>query len=204
MGGFATPQVTTASTTLTDPLHNLIRRGVMDAYQHEFNAGKEVDPFLVEAIVSSVTDRLIDQIASEGYTAREQAYEAIDTERDYQDHGFGNAANADTGRGPGKPMTRGECLLTLEVILNEAKAIWYKPQTQRQVADLVRKLAGVAVQYMERYGTYPREFTPDQQAILDAAASAKQRGAQVTDAILAALHRALSGVGPSGVDARTS
>jgi len=173
-----------ARTTLSDPLHHLVRDAVMKSYNHEFNVGKSADPFLIEAIVSNVAEAIYAAEERESNTPRKRAYEALDTERDYQDAGFGNAANADTGRGPGRPMGRGDCLLTLQHLLNEAQALWYRPQTQEPVAHIMRKIGGVAVQYMERYGTYDRPFSPMQMEILKAREATKGTAEQVLDALL--------------------
>lgn len=79
---------------------------------------------------------------------RKQVYEAIDTERDYQDAGRGNAK-----RHEGQPeMTPGEHLLCMEKCLTDARESWYKPDGGAACLDHVRKVAALAVACMERYG----------------------------------------------------
>lgn len=98
---------------------------------------------------------------------RTAAFWAIHTERLYQDAGFGNAANRVTGiEMQSSPMSPGEHLLTLDDILREAKDAWYHPGSQVMVAHLVRKMGGVCVSFMERYGAIPRSFSDGQKAIL--------------------------------------
>lgn len=158
-----TQQVHTASTTLNTPLHNKIRGAVIDSYNHEFNTGKSVDPFLVEAVVHNVAEAIVKEFATDGSDPRELAFEAIETERAYQDAGFGNARNTE-----GRKLTPGEILLALDKIVQDSKHVWYKPDSTVRVAHNIRKIGGLAVQFLERYGAPKREFTPEQQAQLSA------------------------------------
>lgn len=77
---------------------------------------------------------------------RAKVYTAIDSERDYQDKKWGemDAAN---------PLTVGEFVLLLEQYAAEARAVWsreFKPNTE--TVDIVRKVAGIAVNCMEQHG----------------------------------------------------
>lgn len=154
-------------TTLNHPIHEAVRLGVVAAYADPFNEGKPIDIFLVESIVHSVSERLVRMAEDDpALKARSEAFYAIQTERMYQNAGFGNAADRVTGEeAPRPPMTPGEHILTADNLLRYAKDSWYIPGTQVNVAHIMRKIAAVAVSYMEHYGALPRQFT-DQQAIL--------------------------------------
>jgi len=84
---------------------------------------------------------------------RKEVYEVIDTERAYQDKGSGNALRHD-----GMPaMTPGEMILCMEKLVNDAREAWYVPEGGLGCREHVRKVAGVAVQMMERYGAPKRK-----------------------------------------------
>lgn len=147
------------STTLNAPIHNIIRNAVLEAHNNGFNIGKPYDAFLIESIVHHVAEAIVAE-NEKARTVRSVVYEAIDTERTYQTNGFGNAADRDTGiERPGRPMTPAETLVTLDVILTQAKATNYRPATRIEFGHLIRKMAGVCVAHMEHYGAFPREFT---------------------------------------------
>ena len=81
---------------------------------------------------------------------RIDAYLAIDSERDYQDAGRGNAA--------GDGMTSiPEHLLVMEKLLNDAKLAWYHPGGLMDALNHVRKIGGVATRCMEIHGAPLRE-----------------------------------------------
>ena len=85
---------------------------------------------------------------------REAAYNAIDSERDYQDAGKGNAnrhANA-----PDR-LLPGEIILAMEVCLADARAAWYKPDGGKACLPFLRKCGRLAVQALENYGAPQRE-----------------------------------------------
>lgn len=92
---------------------------------------------------------------------REEAFEAINSERSYQDAGAGNAQ-----RHPGMPaMTPGEYLLCMEHALAEARTLWYRPDGSKLCLESVRKVAALGVACMELYGApmrppVNREWTP--------------------------------------------
>lgn len=79
---------------------------------------------------------------------RELVYAAVDSERDYQDAGKGNAQ-----RHPDFPeMTPGEHLLCMEECLKQAREAWYKPNGSTACLDYVRKVTALGVACMEHYG----------------------------------------------------
>jgi hypothetical protein len=84
----------------------------------------------------------------------EEVYDIIDGERWYQDSFLGNARRE--GQFEGTPLTPGEILCCMQKILNDTRDEWYKPGGTVGAQDGVRKIAALAVQYMERYGAKPR------------------------------------------------
>lgn len=86
------------------------------------------------------------------HTPREQAYKALDSERDYQDAQRGNAK-----RHEGMPqMTPGEFLLCMEKCLADARAAWYAPNGGVACLDHVRKVSALGVNCMENHGAPER------------------------------------------------
>jgi len=86
-------------------------------------------------------------------STRKQAYAAIDSERDYQDAQKGNAL-----RREGQPdMTPGELILCMEKCLSDAREAWYKPNGGEGCLPFIRKVTGLGVQCMERWGAPPRK-----------------------------------------------
>lgn len=86
--------------------------------------------------------------------ARQAAYAAIDSERDYQDAGKGNAnrhANA-----PDR-LLPGEIILCMEKCLADAREAWYKPNGGTACLPFLRKTGALAVQALENYGAPQRE-----------------------------------------------
>lgn len=84
---------------------------------------------------------------------RVAAYKALDSERDYQDAGV-----ADVSRLNMKPLDAGEIILAMEQCLTTARAAWYSDaHPYPHTAEYVRKVGGLAVQFMERYGAPQRE-----------------------------------------------
>lgn len=85
--------------------------------------------------------------------SRSEAYNAIDTERDYQDAGKGNAK-----RHSDMPvMTPGEIILCMEKCLSDGRTAWYAPNGGTACLPFLRKVAALAVQAMEMYGAPIRE-----------------------------------------------
>lgn len=91
----------------------------------------------------------------ENKASRAEVYAAIDSERAYQDQGRGNAQRV--GEFEGVALTPGELIVTMEHILLQARTAWYAPNGPELAAGFIRKLAGCAVQYGERYGMPARD-----------------------------------------------
>lgn len=85
-------------------------------------------------------------------TRRAAAYAAIDTERDYQDAGKGNAQRHEAM----PAMTPGEYILCMEKCLADARADWYKPDGSKTCLAHIRKVSALGVACMELYGAPPR------------------------------------------------
>lgn len=92
-------------------------------------------------------------MAVENKRSRSMVYAAIDSERNYQDAGAGNAA-----RHPNQPksMTPGEHILCMEKCLADARDAWYKPDGGTACLDFIRKVTALGVQCMEHHGAPPR------------------------------------------------
>lgn len=84
--------------------------------------------------------------------ARSLAYKAIDTERDYQDAGKGNAARHEE-----KKMTVGEFICCMDEYISKARAEWVKAGGVPASLHDIRKVAGLAVQCMELHGAPLRQ-----------------------------------------------
>jgi len=83
---------------------------------------------------------------------RSEVYQAVDSERDYQDAQQGNAK-----RHEGQPaMTPGEFILCMEKCLDDARNEWYKPDGGKGCLDFVRKVSALGVQCMELHGAPKR------------------------------------------------
>lgn len=80
-------------------------------------------------------------------TPRDLAYQAIDSERAYQD----NLARNDF-----KQQTPMEHLSIIQTIVDRARDWWYDQSGQLPI-DYMRKIAGVAVRCMEQHGAPRRE-----------------------------------------------
>ncbi len=77
--------------------------------------------------------------------SRDQVYEAIDSERDYQD-----ALGAD--RTDGFDHTVGEYLVMLDTYLRKAKDAWTMNAGNKAALEEIRKIAGISVRCMEDHG----------------------------------------------------
>lgn len=84
---------------------------------------------------------------------RKAAYDALDSERDYQDAQRGNAKRHEGAAS----LTPGEHILCMEKCLADARTAWYAPDGGKACLDYVRKVAAVGVACMELYGAPPRE-----------------------------------------------
>ena len=79
---------------------------------------------------------------------RAVVYDAIDTERDYQDRRYGNLEE--------HPHTVGEWILILRTELDEAERGWTKGKGDTEALSEIVKLAGVAVACLEQHGVVLR------------------------------------------------
>ncbi len=86
---------------------------------------------------------------------RSEVYEALDSERDYQDLQGANLARPDMK----KVLTVGETLFAIQCILHEAEPVWYKgSEPHPNAMELLRKIGGLAVQAGENYGMFKRQY----------------------------------------------
>lgn len=85
---------------------------------------------------------------SQEQRARNQVYAAVDSERDYQDAGRGNAKRHEGM----PPMTPGEYILCMERCLHAAREAWYKPKGGVACLDDIRKVTALGVSCMELHG----------------------------------------------------
>lgn len=84
---------------------------------------------------------------------RADVYAAVDSERNYQDAGAGNAK-----RHEGQPqMTPGEIILCMEKCLVDARTAWYAPDGGTACLPHIRKVTALGVQAMEVFGAPVRE-----------------------------------------------
>ena len=84
---------------------------------------------------------------------REKVYELIDGERDYQQRVWdGLNGEADN------PLTEGEFVLLLEAYIVKARTEWQvEEKPAEKTLDMVRKVAGIAVNCMEQHGAPARK-----------------------------------------------
>lgn len=84
--------------------------------------------------------------------AREAAYAALDSERDYQNTVWGVD-------GEPNPLTIGEFLLNIEEQVAKARAQWAnEPKPEVMTLEFVRKIGGLTVNCMEQHGAPLRIF----------------------------------------------
>ena len=85
---------------------------------------------------------------------RQEVFEAIDTEREYQDQVW--RAHSGGSEQP-NPLSIGEWILCAEDYLAQARARWTteaKPEVE--TLEIMRKVAGIAVHCMEQHGAPKR------------------------------------------------
>ncbi len=84
---------------------------------------------------------------------RLDAFEAINTERDYQDQVWQNSGN----NGP-NVLAIGEFILLLSTYVDDAADQFRKePKPEINALNTIRKIAGIAVNCMEQHGAPKRE-----------------------------------------------
>ncbi len=86
-------------------------------------------------------------------TDRQEVYEAIDSEREYQDSLWPDHGGALTGN----PLTIGEFVLLLQEYVSQARGEWtIEPKPEINTLNVMRKIAGIAVNCMEQHGAPKR------------------------------------------------
>lgn len=78
---------------------------------------------------------------------RQEVYDAIDSERAYQE-----ALQKNTARSDGKQRSVGDYLTMLRRYMQQADERWCDNPGDDQALDTVRKIAGIAVHCMEDHG----------------------------------------------------
>ena len=86
-------------------------------------------------------------------TTRLDVYRAVDSERDYQDAGMGNAKRPE--RAP--EASPGEYILFMEKCLADAREACYKPGGNNACRPFIRKATALGVRCMEIHGAPRRE-----------------------------------------------
>lgn len=81
---------------------------------------------------------------------RQEVYEAIDTERDYQDRLGAN-------RTDGRQQTVGEYLTMMRHYMNKADEAWTNNPGDAAALEVIRKIGGIAVRCMEDWGAPKRK-----------------------------------------------
>jgi hypothetical protein len=121
----------------------------VDPYQHGLANGL----LLAQAYFTFTEPKFLNEPAK-WLNRRAEVFRAIDSERRYQNAQRGNAK-----RHANMPpvMTPGECILTMEKCLNDARVAWYAPEGGTACLEHLRKVAAVAVQCMENYGAPIRQ-----------------------------------------------
>ena len=85
---------------------------------------------------------------------RSVVYQAIDSERDYQDRLWPQ----DGSTGFPNPLTIGEQILLAEAYIAQARLVWAKEKKPEMLAlNIIRKVAGICVNCMEQHGAPFRE-----------------------------------------------
>ena len=80
---------------------------------------------------------------------RQEVYEAINTERDYQDNLWMQT--------PEHRTSVGEAILLLEEYTNRARIEWTRePAPEGRTLHVIRKIAGIAVRCMEQHRAFKR------------------------------------------------
>lgn len=82
-------------------------------------------------------------------TTRQEVYAAIDTERQYQD-------KLSSARTDGREKTVGEFLTMLRHYMNKADAAWTENAGDAAALEQIRKIAGISVNCMEKWGAPKR------------------------------------------------
>lgn len=85
--------------------------------------------------------------------ARVDAYDAINSERDYQDRLW-----TESGANGNGILSIGEQILLIEEYVTQARHSWSREaQPEMNALNIIRKIAGIAVHCMEDHGSPKRE-----------------------------------------------
>ena len=88
---------------------------------------------------------------------RAEVYSAVDSERNYQDHHWPQDGFSPDDEEPNQ-LTVGEFVLLLDEYASKARAVWTtEKKPEGLTLDVVRKIAGIAVNCMEQHGAPRRE-----------------------------------------------
>jgi hypothetical protein len=104
-------------------------------------------------------DRVSGRDTSMSVASRQRVYEAVDSEREYQESLWQNRnrrlfENPETQ----ESLSVGEFLLLIEEHLSKARKNWsYEHKPERNTIEHVRKIAALAVSCMEQYGVSVRK-----------------------------------------------
>lgn len=86
---------------------------------------------------------------------REQVFEAINTEREFQDRLWQGTAGAE---GSSNPLNTGEFLVLLDSYVRKVQDKWViEPKPEIQTLEIVRKIAAIAVNCLEQNGVQNRD-----------------------------------------------
>jgi len=86
-------------------------------------------------------------------TTRQEAYDAIDSERSYQDSIWQDQGHPEQPN----PLTVGEFILMLEKYTEFARTCWVnEPKPEIETLKIIRKIAAIAVNCMEQNGVLKR------------------------------------------------
>lgn len=104
----------------------------------------------------SLLPNLADELNNLFRSPRQQIYDAIDTERDFQDEMTSRTDRPDIIEN----MHVGDILSAIQYNLNQASAAWYKGSTPHpESMHFLRKIAGLCVKAGEINGMPPRGIT---------------------------------------------
>lgn len=96
-------------------------------------------------------------------SAREAAYAAIDTERDYQESKWGGSASSGE---PGAGRSIDEFALYIQGYANDLANVAAHTLDATEKLNFVRKVGGLAVACMEQHGA-PHRFTEEELRSMD-------------------------------------
>ncbi len=124
--------------------HELISEDKMTEAMHSIHVVNELaEKFIVKNGLAPVDDQRKSQ------TSREEVYRAIDSERDYQDHVWGDFPGFDI-----RPVQNN--IITMDVYMDKLKVAWTDNPNDPEVLNIIRKITAVGVHAMEVNGAPTR------------------------------------------------